>query len=224
MPDDQRLPPEAETAQPVPAIDISVIVGCGGERQITLRTAILQETDPDTANRVVDMCFALGDRAKARYDLEKEMEEFHKVGLALTTFLAGLPIAQTNYIEGQEKRRQRIIAAKDEHERLDKEGYDEHVASGRTGTYAAKGSRAATMKRKVEEAKAIADEIKRHAAEAENHLQENLKSIRHYRDDLAQRLEKVNAMRRLAGFGDLANPYETAMTEPLPEHVEVTEA
>lgn len=203
-----------------PGIDIEVIVGCGDTRQIKLRTMIGRNAAPESAHAIVDKVLAIGDRQKARYDLESQVEEMNRVATTLTGLIASLPIAQANYIADQEKRREEFRGYEADYAKLHDEGYEEHVKSGRSaGSFQPKGARKSNMERLKMAAGKKREEIDRAKAEAEQLFQTQIKSAEHYREDLAKRREKVNGLRRIAGLLDDLPPFPCETCE-LPKGVE----
>ena len=218
MPDDvKHLDPETESL--VPGIDISVVVGCGDTRQISLRTMLVASTPEAEANALLDKVFRIADRQRARYDLEKEEHEFDQVGTALTALIAGLPIAQRTYLQTVEKLKAEMKVCSEQYDKLHEEGYEEHTRTGRRGGYEPTGARKANMERAKVQGKKIAEEIDRQRTEAAQQLENSLKSIERYRKDLVARKEKVDGMRKVVGLGPISG-FEDALSCKLPEGLE----
>jgi len=218
MPDDVMKPlPETSTYEP--GFDISIVVGCGDTRQISLRTMIAAATPEEQANAFLDKAFRIADRQRARYDLEKEEHELDQVGTALTALIAGLPIAQRTYLQTVEKLKAEMKACSEQYQKLHEEGYEEHTRTGRRGGYEPTGARKTNMLRAKQQGLKIADELARQKTEAAQQLENNLKSIERYRKDLVARKEKIDGMRKIVGLGPIAG-YEDALTCKLPEGLE----
>ena len=217
MPDGNRG--ERDTELLVPAIEVAVIV-TSADRQIQLKTHMVQTTPDDEANAIVDKLYRMGDRQKARYDLEAEMEGLNKVAVTCTALIAGLPIATANFIEAHEKRVAEFQGFEADYQKLHDEGYAEHVKSGRSAdSFQPKGGRKANMERLKQAGAKAKEAIDRERAEATRLFDESMKSIAHYRDDLAKRRERVDGLRRLTGIEAPLPPFECETCE-LPKGIE----
>lgn len=191
--------PAVPAEVPAPGIDISVIVAASDNRQIQLRTMLVQDTPLEIQNAVLDRLMALGDRQKARYDLDKLEEEFRLVGVTLTNLIDGLPHAERVHLEAQEKRTAEIKQWSEKFQAEHDIGYADFVKTGRQGKWEPKGNRKANMDRMLQAAAKVQEQMVAAEADRLQHRQELTKSVAHYQDDLGKRRKKLNALRALAG-------------------------
>lgn len=170
-----------------PGIDITLTGNFGGDRQMAVRTMLVQDTPEADQHAIVDRVFRVFDRQKARYELEDLREELRKNHEALSRFEEDMPAVEANY--------QRAQAALDvEIEELRKRGAEirtederRHDASGRRGAYKATGhvaSDLANIDRQI--AKVAEDKAKAKAERAEFLKSHDQVGVRRYREEIAR--------------------------------------
>jgi hypothetical protein len=184
----------------VPAIGCSFTTNLGGERQIVLQTHFAQDMSEETINGLLDRMLKIGDRQKAKYDLEKIEEEFRTVGVALTNLLDGFPIAEINHAKEQVERAERLEVLREMQTAARNESYDEFAKAGKRGTFVLKGHALQKVNNIGAEILKLEERERAAANDKQQHRETLLNSVRHYRQDLAKRRVKLNAMRTLAGL------------------------
>lgn len=184
----------------LPAIGISYIAQLGGDRQMTLQTFVAREDSPEAANRVIDHMIALGERQKARFDLDREEEQFHLKGAAIENMIRAIPHAEENHrlLLADKLKAIGDLEAKSEAEIA--EGYDEHALGGRKGSYSLTGAR----KQRVE---GMARDLARHKADVEKaeaersqFLQNQEHTILHHQTEFLKMRSRINNMRSTGGL------------------------
>jgi hypothetical protein len=95
-----KVPVETQT----PGIDITLTGNFGGDRQMAVRTMLLQNTAEAEAHDIVDRVFRVFDRQKARYELVDLAEELRKNKQALARFTEDMPAVEANHKKEQAAR------------------------------------------------------------------------------------------------------------------------
>lgn len=183
----------------VPALGISVQAQAGDRRTIIIQTHMGRDDSEEEINTLLDRLQRVIDRQQASYDLDAEMEGFHKVGGTLRLNIDGLPIAEAN-----KKKELAALAVKLQEFETAKEaeyqdGYAEWSKKGGRGTYAPKGFRAnkiAALTAEIEKARAAIEAKPKD--EAQNREQV-MKTIAHFQDDLKKRRARINHLLGLLG-------------------------
>lgn len=184
----------------IPAIAATFVTTLGGDRQITLQTHLFQDMDDATIHALIDRMLRIGDRQKAKYDLEKVEAEFRTVGNALVDMIAAIPVAERNHAKTVVERGETIRALQEGQTQVRDDAYAEFTKTGKRGTFQLKGHAATAFSRiqaeinKVEEAARSAENDRAQWKQTQAH------NIERFRRDLKDRREKLNAMRKLAGF------------------------
>lgn len=184
----------------VPAIGCSFTTNLGGDRQIVLQTHFAQDMSEETINGLLDRMLKIGDRQKAKYDLEKLEEEFRTVGVALVNLLDGFPIAERNHAREQLERQERIGLLRNEQDQVNKDAYATHVNAGKRGPFTLKGHAEQKFNAIQAEINNLLEREKTADADKDQHRQTLLNSVVHYQQDIAKRRVKLNAIRALAGY------------------------
>lgn len=184
----------------VPAIDITIAASLGDGRHLQLRTAILQETDPDTANTVLGNVMKLCDRQKAVYDLEAAEREFRKSGFALANFIAQIPYIELTQRQMREQWEREIDGVLADQQLILDNAIADHIKAGRSGPYHPRGA----VKSQVEaHSRSIAqkrENIRRSGEDQEQEKQKALSIIHAHQRELKAHREKVDALRATAGL------------------------
>ena len=210
---------DKDRAVEVTAIGCSVTMNLGGDRQIVLQSHFASDMGVADQNGVIDRLLLLGDRQKARYDLEREEDQFREVGENLIKILDGIPFAEANYKRQMAALNVELMTKREAKDQEYKEGYDEFLARGGKGAYAPKGHRQAALNRMDNDIAAVEEKIKAAPNDRAQHRQELIKSVLHYQGDLKRRRAKINALRETAGLAacDLYQEQEAFEVKDLPE-------
>lgn len=192
---------DAKPAIPKAVVAFSVVLNVGGDRQVSFNGHFDRDDDQESQNRIVDRVMAVGDRQKAKYDLEKAENEFEEAARHLRNFLNAVPMAEKEV-------EYRVAVLKVELAEMIKvrnERYNEyaakHVADRRKGPFEPRGAQIGALANMDNEI-----EKKRHAIEAapkdaEQQRQISLNNIYVKQDDLKKRRAHIDDLRRLAGLG-----------------------
>lgn len=177
---------------PAPAIGYSVAAVLGDRRNMTVQCFVGEDEADDVVNAKIDRIMRVVDRQQAFYDIEAELEGFHKVGAALQQLIDGLPIAERNYNEQRARLVVEVQAKEDARKSAYSDGYNEHVKRGGRGDYVPKGHVAADLARMDADIAQTQEKITKMPADRAQHRQELVNSIAHYQGDLKKRRAKVN--------------------------------
>lgn len=199
-----EIPADAvpERVQPVPAVDISIVSTLAGDRQIQMRTAILQETGEAEANEILDRLFRLADRQKARYELDGLVEKLEgERGLRpmLKQFTEDALKLAEDHEKAQAKRKEQIAELNRAGEERFKVVYDDARKRGVQGDIEPRGSEKANLKRIKDQIASISAEM--HKAEEEHkaavgNLQQN---VARYTEGIVQLEGEIEKRRALLG-------------------------
>ena len=197
----RKIREDAALTVEVPAIGCSFTTNLGGDRQIVLQTHIAGDMPDDIIDAVLDRILRAGDRQKAKYDLEKLEEEFRTVGVALTNLVDGFPIAERNHAKEQVERAETIAALREQISSIRDTAYEDFTNSGKRGTFRLVGHAEANSRRVQGQIDSLLEREKSAEADKAQHRETLLKSVVHYRQDIAKRRAKLNALRAIAGLG-----------------------
>lgn len=196
-----KLYPDSDP-KPEAVVAVSVVVTCGGDRQMNLNAHFGRDDDPAVQNAILDKIMALGDRQKAKYDIGKLEMEFEEVGRHLRNFLYAIPIAKQSAQHQSAVLNVRLLAQREAREEAYKQGYDAHISSKRRSAYEPSGALKGKLGgmdsdiRKTEEAIAA---LPNDTAQA---LSQTAVNVQKYQDDLKKRRQAINDLRKIAGLGE----------------------
>lgn len=189
----------AKPAKTTAAIGYSITAQLGDRRQIVVQHFVAEDETDEAANACMDRIMGLIDRQQARYDLDAEMEGFHKIGSTLEQTIAGIRVAAVNQKRLTAELAAQIEAMQEARDGLYKEGYDAFNARGGRGTYKPAGalqSRLTAMDGEIEAKKGALAAVPANEAQ---HKQEVQNSIARFQADLKRRRERVNYLLGLLG-------------------------
>lgn len=194
------MPLDSQVEIPVPAIDITIAASLGDGRQLQLRTAILQETETDVSNAVLDKVMKLADRQKAIYDLEVAERDFRKSGFALANFIAQIPYVELTQRQLREQWENEIAGLEADKQLMLENAIADHIKSGRQGDYTPRGNVKANLEA---HSRAIAqknENIRRSEADREQERDKALSIVYAHQRELKSLREKVDSLRATAGM------------------------
>jgi hypothetical protein len=198
----------------VPAIGCSFTTNLGGDRQIVLQTHFAGDEDEAAINARIDRILRIGDRQKAKYDLEKVEAEFRTVGNAIVDMIAAIPVAARNHAKTTVEKAATVEGLRAQQEQVRSDAYAEFTDSGKRGAFQMKGHAATNYARIQAEINKVEESVRAAENERAQWLQTQAANIERFRRDLISRREKLNAMRTLAGY-DPCTEYADAETCPV---------
>jgi hypothetical protein len=178
---------------------MSVITNMPGDRQITLQSHIAADATLHQQNALADRMFAILDRQKARYELTGKIEELDRHKLMLQRMKDDEVEAEKGYQKKQATLRAQIKACVDETERLGKEGYDKHMASGRRGNYKPDGARSSAISGAEKQAKLYQEHIEKNEAEKQVEISNFEKTKQRFREEIAKLEADIGFRKQLLG-------------------------
>lgn len=182
-----------------PAIGYSISAQAGDRRTLVLQCFVAEDESDEIINAKLDRAMRMVDRQQAFYDLDAEMEGFHKVGGTLRLNIDGLPIAEANKkkeLAALAVRLQELETAK---EAEFQDGYAEWAKMGRRGTYAPKGFRLNKIKALEAEVEKVKAAIEAKPNDESQNRESVMKTIAHFQDDLKKRRARINHLHGLLG-------------------------
>lgn len=188
----------------VAAIDIEYIATLGGDRQLRLRTFVERDLGEDYANGVLDRLTAVGERQKARFDLDALEEQFELKGTALRHLIKGIPAAEANHDAAAAERAKSIERLRLKEEQLYIDGSAEHDAGGKRGAYRPAGARKAEMEAVARDVARLIAEGEKAAAERQAFLDSQRQTILHHWTEFGRLRAKLNELCAKAGLGATA--------------------
>lgn len=191
--------PEREP-KPEPVVAGSVVVNCGGDRQINLNFHFGRDEDPSVQNAILDKIMALGDRQQARYSLKKMEDEFEEVGRHLRNFLNAIPVAEKMAQHQLAVLNAKLVAQREARDDVFKQGYEAHGASKRRGVFEPTGALKGRLNGMDIEIKKTEEAIAAVPADTAQHKSQTAVNIQKYQDDLKKRRAAINDLRKLAGL------------------------
>lgn len=190
---------QAPKVTKAPAIGYSITAGLGDRRQMVVQCFVAEDEDDAVVNAKVDRIMRVIDRQQAVYDLDAELEGFHKVGSMLEQFLSTLPIAERNFQAQTAELTVQLQAFEDARKETFDAGYTEFAQRGGKGEYKPKGHRAADLARLDNEIAKKKEQIEKAAPDQAQARSEAYGSIRHHQADLKKRRVRVNHLLSLLG-------------------------
>lgn len=190
---------EALPQKPVFALDASLTMNLGGDRQLALNTRMLRDDSEDEVQAQLDKLLRQGDRAKARYDLEELEAQFHVVGKTINDGIAAVPGIEFTLTTARQARQDQIKDVESKREAILSDAMSRHMAAGKTGDLKITGY----AKQQIENCNRDIDKIKAEdelaVAQSLSERELVLGKIAHYQEDLKKRRTKINQLRALAG-------------------------
>lgn len=205
-PPDVRPEPEPK---PEPVVAGSIVVNCGGDRQINLNFHFGRDDPAEVQNTILDRIMALGDRQQAKYSLRKMEDEFEEVGRHLRNFLNAIPIAEKTAQHQLAVLNTQLVAQREARDEVYNQGYNAHVASKRRGVFEPSGalkSRLNGMDSDIAKTEAAIKAVPNDVAQGRAQTAVN---ILKYQDDLKKRRAQINDLRKIAGL----DPNDSFMDE-----------
>lgn len=193
-----RKEPEPDP-KPEAVVAGSLVVNCGGDRQINLNFHFGRDEDPAVQNAILDKIMALGDRQKAKYDLDKLETEFEEVGRHLRNFLNAIPVAEQTAKHQIAVLQARLAAQKEARDDVFKQGYEAHGASKRRGVFEPTGALKGRLGGMDIDIKKTEDAIAAVPADLAQHKSQTAVNVQKYQDDLKKRRAYINDLRKIAG-------------------------
>lgn len=198
MDENQTMPTQ------VAAIDIEYIATLGGDRQLRLRTFVERDLGEAYANGVLDRLTAVGERQKARFDLEALDEQFALKGTALRHLIRGIPAAEANHDIAAAARAESVARLRAKGDQLYQDGSAEHDATGKRGPYRPAGARKAEMEAVARDVARLIAEGEKADAERQAFLDSQRQTILHHWTEFAKLRAKLNELAARAGLGPTA--------------------
>jgi len=193
------MPQDAADEPLVPAIDMSIIQTLPGDRQIQVKTCILQAASQDEINGLMDRIFRAGDRQKARYELEAIEDDIVKNRERIEQQKVAIEIAESDHVKKLAETDAGIGTLKMDQSQLYDKALKEFRGKGREGSYEPKGATKQMLDRyadqivKMEKAKLDADEVKRTA------LQNSEITIKHCNEMIEKLTKDAERLRSKIG-------------------------
>lgn len=191
------FPPEPK---PEPVVAGSIVVNCGGDRQINLNFHFGRDEPVETQNLILDKIMALGDRQRAKYSLKKLEDEFEEAARHLRNFLNGIPMAEQTAKHQLATLQVKLAAQKEARDDAYKAGYEAHVASKRRSAYEPAGAlkgRLGGMDSEIAKTEAAIAAVPGDVAQGREKAME---TVYRYQDDLKKRRAAINDLRHVAGL------------------------
>lgn len=185
--------------KPAAAIGYSVITNIGDDRQITFQHFVGEDETDATANAAIDRIMGFVDRLKAKAKVPELQQEKRQLEGQIAMAESDLAAIEADHKAREEDRNRRIIELQAREKQVHDEGYNDHVATGRTGPYAPTGNRKSQINAiKSDVGKEISEAVKQ-ANEREvalQNLNQNLEMrrlrIRQIDEELAELQSKVS--------------------------------
>jgi len=191
--------PKDQPRREVPAIGASITCNLGGDRQMVIQTHVAGDDTDEQVKGTLDRMLSFVDRAKARYEMEQEEEQFRTVGVTLANLIAGFPHAERMFAKEQVERDAQIELLQADIKKNHDEAYNRHVESGRRGAFTLKGASAQVQDRLEKEIAMVHERGIKALKDREQHRQQLIQSVLNYQQDLKKRRAKLNAKRLLTG-------------------------
>jgi hypothetical protein len=189
--------PEVKQA---PAIGYSIVSNMGGDRQMTVQCFVAEDEDLAVINSKIDRIFSVLDRKKAHYDLTKLEKEIEEVGRHLRNFLNAIPMAEKTAEHQIAVLKVKLAEQEKYRDELEKDGYNEHIKSGRKGNYVPKGHALSKINAVNAEIEKTREAIAAVPKDTEQHRETTRVNVQRYKDDLKKRRAEINDLRMIAGL------------------------
>ncbi len=186
--------------KPEPVIAVTITCNLGGERQMNLAAHFERDTPAAEQNAILDRVMAIADRQKARYDLDKEEENFKIVGLNTRNAILAISSAEETTKSQIERLKIELGAKEEARQEIFKAAYDSHVASGRRGEFVPKGVILQKINLADAEIAKTRAALTAAPADAEQHRKQLVGSIQRNQEDMRLRRKHINELRSIAGL------------------------
>ncbi|HEY1858662.1 hypothetical protein [Acidocella sp.] len=194
-----KLKAEVET----PGIDITLTGNFGGDRQMAVRTMLVQATAENEAHEIVDRVFRIFDRQKARYEIVDLSEELRKNEQALARFQEDMPAVEAKYQKEQAARDVEIEELRKRYSEIVSKAESEHDTSGRRGQFRPQGHIKSDLENVERQIAKVADEKAKVKAEREEFLKSHDQvGVKRYEEEIARLRGEID--KRKAVLGDAA--------------------
>ncbi len=193
------FPEPAREPKPEPVVAGSVVVNCGGDRQINLNFHFGRDDPPESQNAILDKIMALGDRQQAKYSLRKMEDEFEEVGRHLRNFLNAIPIAEKTQHQIAVLQA-KLVAQREARDDVFNQGYEAHGASKRRGVFEPSGALKGRLNGMDIDIKKTEEAIAAVPADVAQHKSQTAVNVQKYQDDLKKRRAQINDLRKIAGL------------------------
>jgi predicted nucleic acid-binding Zn-ribbon protein len=198
----RKLHPEQEATRQAPAIGMSLVMNLGGDRQATLQCFIAQEDGEDKANDLLDRMFRIGDRQKARYELDGLTDELAKHESTLTQLNEDFDRLEKEFATKSVELQEEVRGYQAEAEALRQEGYNKWAASGRRGEYHPEGYTKSGIARAEDAAMKAAEAMTKAANERTNEMAGIRVSQLRYGTEIERIKSEIAKRRTLLGMND----------------------
>lgn len=156
--------------RPAPAIGMSVVMNMSGDRQATLQCFVAQEDGEDAANALLDKMFRISDRQRARYEIVDLEDQLEKHERELFNFEEQFAKVEKEHARRKVEKEEEIALRTEEIATIQKDAYDQHVASGRQGEFKPQGGTKQAIEVKKTAMKQAKADIEKMDAERDQEL------------------------------------------------------
>ena len=184
---------------PAAAIGYSILTNLDGNRQLTMQCFVGEGETDEAINRKLDRAFAVIDRQKARYDIVNEVEELSKEKGTLAQLEEDLARVDADFEKAQAGLKEQASEVLVQRNAAHDEGYAEHSASGRRGTYEPRGLALQTIKATDAAARNIEEALHKNLAERDQHRAGVVISIERYNKAINERTARISGLEKLMG-------------------------
>lgn len=183
-----------------PVVAVTITCNLGGERQMNLAAHFERDASPEEQNAILDRVMKIADRQKARYDLEKEEENFKVVGLNTRNALLAIEAGEMASKSQLERLKIELQAKEEARKEIHDHAYSDHVSSGRRGDFKPRGVDLQRLNAADIEIAKTRSAIEAVPADAAQHRAQIVGSIQRNQEDMRIRRKRINELRAMAGL------------------------
>jgi hypothetical protein len=199
--------------KPEPVVAVTITCNLGGERQMSLAAHFERDMPAEQQNEILDRVMKVADRQKARYDLDKEEENFKIVGLNTRNAILAISAGEATANSQIERLKIELAAKIEAREEVFKAAYDAHATSGRRGTFEPKGVILQKLNLADSEIGKTRAALEAAPADAAQHRAQLVGSIQRNQEDMRIRRKRINELRGIAGLPPNDDFIDAEMTQ-----------